>query len=344
MQDKAEKILCIRLSAIGDIVLTTPVLRCLKQQLPHAEVHFLVKPAFAAAIQHNPYIDRLHYFTSIAESLPSLKAENYTQIIDLQHNAKTIRLRWALGKPAKAFYKRNIEKWIFTNFKTNLLPPNEHIVDRYLNTVAHLGVSNDYKGLDYFIAPDEEVNIAEYFTGILPYRYIAIAVGAAHPTKQIPLEKLIAICQKLTLPAVLLGGKNDRDTGHALVDALPTHALFNACGNLSLGGSASVIRQAAAVLTPDTGLMHIAAAFGKPIVSVWGNTVPELGMYPYLPPNAPPYIALQIDRTILRCRPCSKIGYPACPHRHFKCMMQLDAEVIAHALQRQAEIGSTHYH
>ena len=151
------KFLIIRFSSIGDIVLTTPVIRCLKKQVPDAEVHFLVKNSFRSVVEHNPYIDKLHVLAHSWElMIEELKTENYDHIIDLHHNVKTLRIKKALGKRSFSFYKLNIQKYIYTAFKINTLP-RVHIVDRYMRTVESFGVKNDGAGLDYFIGAHEEI-------------------------------------------------------------------------------------------------------------------------------------------------------------------------------------------
>lgn len=146
------KFLIIRFSSIGDIVLTTPVIRCLKQQVSDATVHFLVKEDFKSVVTHNPYIDKVMLLAHSWElMIEELRAENYDYIIDLHHNVKSLRVKKALKKKSFSFYKLNIQKYFLTAFKINLLP-GQHIVDRYLKTVESFGVKNDGQGLDYFIA------------------------------------------------------------------------------------------------------------------------------------------------------------------------------------------------
>ncbi len=323
------KILLIRLSSIGDIVLTTPVIRCLKQQMPHIELHYLIKDKFRATLAANPYIDQLislpDQFTA---AVALLRSQQYDYIIDLHHNLYTMRLKWALRPiPAFSFPKLNVEKWLLTQFKIDRLP-NLHIVDRYLQTLSHWQIENDGKGLDYFIAPADEVDIAQQFPNIGTQAYIALAIGAAHATKQMPTNLLINLCQQIEQPIILLGGNADADKAKEIVAAVGKAQVVSACGGFNLNQSASVLRQAQGVIAPDTGLMHIAAAFGKPIVSVWGNTVPKLGMYPYMPAKGS-YIA---EVNGLSCRPCSKIGYEQCPKGHFKCMNQQDLGKISQAV------------
>ena len=207
---------------------------------------------------------------------------------------------------------------MIVNLKIDRLPP-VHIVDRYLDTVAELGVKNDGQGLDYFIPPADEVAPASII-GEAP-SFIALAIGAAHATKRIPLEKVIEICRGTSEPIILLGGPAEAEDGAAIAAQSGSH-VFNACGNLRLHQSASLIRQARLVITPDTGMMHIAAAFHKKIISVWGNTIPEFGMYPYYPEGMNRNATFEVQG--LSCRPCSKIGHPKCPRGHFKCMRQLN--------------------
>jgi ADP-heptose:LPS heptosyltransferase len=193
-----------------------------------------------------------------------------------------------------------------------------HIVDRYFEAAAPLGVKNDGKGLDYFIAPENNVSV-EMLPAAHRKGYIAIATGAKFATKEMPAEKMIEVIKHLNRPVVLLGGKDDVAKSEIIAEACGD-LVYNACGKLNLDQSASLIQQAERVITHDTGMMHIAAAFKKRIYSVWGNTVPEFGMYPYLPGEGSKMI--QVEG--LSCRPCSKLGYPACPKGHFRCMKEIE--------------------
>ena len=351
----APKILVIRFSSIGDIVLTTPVVRVLKSQL-NAEVHFCTKTKFASLLTENPYIDRLHLlndsdkpsqhkpqpataeqqgqqqYNSLGSLAKALRAEKFTAVIDLHNNLRTRLLQPQVqllgGSKWYRFDKLNFEKWLYTRFKIDRLP-RVHIVDRYLAAAAPLGIKNDTLGLDYFI-PEKDELPAEWLPEGFRQRFVALVIGGAHYTKRLPIEKLIELTDKINKPVVILGGPEDADVGEQLVqffkpgsaaaeeelaDRLNKRAtVFNACGKLNLNQSASVVRQAQAVFTNDTGLMHIAAAFGKQIFSIWGNTTPLFGMYPYRTKFT------VFENNKLSCRPCSKIGYPKCPKGHFECM------------------------
>ncbi len=320
-----QKALIIRFSSIGDIVLTTPVIRCLKQQRPDIELHYLTKKNFRLLLQSNPYIDQLHTFDDdLKATIKDLQKENFDYLIDLHNNQRTWVIKRALKTTTFSFNKLNIEKWLIVNFKWNRLPPI-HIVDRYLETVATLEVKNDGKGLDYFIPLKDEVDIATHFPPIGGNSYIAAVIGAKHATKQMPKTKWMALCELIEKPVIVLGGPDDAEMGEEIAYKSGNN-VYNACGKFNLHQSASIVRQAEKVITHDTGLMHIAAAFNKKIASIWGNTVPEFGMYPYLSENEE-YKIFEIGG--LSCRPCSKIGYAKCPKKHFACMELIDETLIA---------------
>lgn len=317
------KILFIRFSSIGDIVLTTPLLRCTKNQLKGAEIHYVTKKKFAGVIASNPYIDKLYTIEdSVSEISKQLKEEQYDFIADLHNNIRSLRLKRAVGASAVAFNKLNFEKWMLVQFKINKLP-DVHIVDRYFETLQTLGIKNDHQGLDYFIPEKDEIDISSYLPKVFHNGYHALVLGGSYYTKQIPDNKLREIISKSNLPLVLLGGTEEEVQGSALESAF-IGKVINCCGKINLNQSASIIRQAQKVITSDTGLMHIAAAYKKEVHSVWGNTVKEFGMYPYLPG-----LGSQIHEVEgLKCRPCSKLGYRKCPKGHFRCMNDIDVSRI----------------
>ncbi|NML20968.1 glycosyltransferase family 9 protein [Pseudoflavitalea sp. G-6-1-2] len=322
------KFLIIRFSSIGDIVLTTPVVRCLKKQAGTAEVHFLTKKAFLPVLAANPYIDKIHVLQDDLDAVTKqLEEEDFDYVIDLHHNLRTLRVKRALGKKAFSFNKLNIQKFLLTNFKINRMP-DVHIVDRYLDTLKTFNIQNDGLGLDYFIPEKDEVKEADIPTSHHA-GYIGVVIGAALNTKKYPLHHLKTLCSLIDHPIILLGGKEDSAEGEAIA-ALDPAKIYNACGKFNINESADLVRRSKLIISNDTGLMHIASAFRKPIISLWGNTVPEFGMYPYYPKSAPGAAPLFDIMEIkgLGCRPCSKIGYKKCPKKHFKCMEQIEPQAI----------------
>lgn len=259
------------------------------------------------------------------EIIQQMKSTRYDYIIDLHRNLRSWKVKRSLGAPFYSFRKLNWEKWLYVNFKVNKLPPM-HIVDRYFEAIKPLGVVNDGEGLDFFISPLDTIEVNTFLPENFHKGYAAFVIGAKHATKRLPKEKIIEVCSKIEHPLVLLGGFEDKDMGNEMQKLFPGK-IFNASGKTGIGQSASLIKQAQVVITHDTGLMHIAAAFRKKIISVWGNTVPEFGMYPYLPANSNPFNIIEVKN--LKCRPCSKIGYNECPKKHFKCMNDIDTSEIA---------------
>lgn len=340
------KILVIRFSSIGDIVLTTPVLRCLRQQLG-AEVHFLTKTAFRSIVDANPHINKVYAIQKrVGEVLPELRRERYDAIIDLHTNLRSWQVRLGLWDiRSYSFNKINLDKWLMVNLKIDCLP-RVHVVDRYLATVKPLGVVWDKGGLDYYIPEGQEVDLSAlaeqsvlevtFREQLAAGRYVAFVIGAAHQTKRMPTDKIASICGRINRPVVLLGGPAERVEGDQIAAAAGPHVL-NACGTFNLHQSASLVRQATTVITHDTGLMHIAAALGKSIISLWGNTIPAFGMSPFYPEGENKNTTFEVKG--LSCRPCSKIGFQQCPKGHFDCMRQIRDEEVARAAE--ADFGNT---
>lgn len=322
------KFLVIRFSSIGDIILTSPVVRCLKQQVKNAEVHFLTKKSFYPVIEHNPFIDKkIGFEGNYQPLLAELKKEKYDVVIDLHHNLRTFIIKQRLGVKSFSFNKENFRKWKMVNLKQRIALT--HVVERYLQTVSSFGVINDGKGLDYFL-PDELNEKEPFSKKILPQYfqsdYLAVVVGAKHATKQPPVELLSALIKNR--PSVLLGGQEDFQRAEQIRQ---NENHINFCGKLSLHESAWLIKHSQKVITPDTGLMHIAAAFGKEIISLWGNTVPGFGMTPYFGNKEGQSAIFEVE---LSCRPCSKIGFEQCPKKHFDCMKKQDVSSIKAVLEK----------
>ncbi|GAB4257681.1 MAG: glycosyltransferase family 9 protein [Saprospiraceae bacterium] len=321
-----KKILVIRFSSIGDILLTTPVLRCLNRQLG-AEVHYLTKAPFAELVQHNPHVQKVQAIEKLdAQLLSELRSEGYDAVVDLHKNFRSFRVTTALRKRAYRLNKLNFRKWLLVNFKWDRLP-RVSIVQRYLEAVAPLGVTDDGLGLDFYF-PKELPDLPL----TLPERYVVFAIGAAHQTKRLPFGKMLEILERTEGHVLLIGGPSEKKEGEALASALPGGRVKNLCGKLSLTQSAMVIQGARVVLAPDTGMMHLAAALQKEVISVWGNTVPAFGMFPYFGKNINRSTIFEVEG--LPCRPCSKIGFSKCPKGHFKCMNLQPADLIARTVNQ----------
>ena len=339
------KFLVIRFSSIGDIVLTTPVVRCLKQQSPLSEVHYLTKPKFKTVIEPNPYIDKIHLLQDDwGKMIAELNEEKFDYVIDLHHNLRTFRVKNGLKVPAVSFNKLNFQKMVFVKLKWNVMPKHIHIIDRYMETVKPFGVENDGQGMDYFIPKDQEITEKD-----IPHShqlgYIAIVIGASYFTKKLPVYKLQELCRAIDHPIILLGAKEEYAEAEQIASVDPIK-VYNACGKFSLHESADLARKSKLVISHDTGLMHIAAALRKPIIAVWGSTTPSFGMVPYYGDNylahhAQPYDDVQVPK--LWCRPCTKFGRKKCPQGHFKCMKNISIEELVRNVNKRLNLHSASF-
>ncbi|QEC67014.1 glycosyltransferase family 9 protein [Panacibacter ginsenosidivorans] len=324
------KFLVIRFSSIGDIVLTTPVMRCLKKQLPDAEVHFLTKKSMKAVTEHNPYIDKFFYFDkNLKELKQELKKEQYDYIIDLHKNFRTFSIKLSLRRKSFTYKKESIRKFLLTKFGINMML-KKHITQRSLETIYPLGIKDDHKGLDYFIAEKDVVPI-DAIPLTHRFGFVAIVIGGSYFTKKLPIEKLQELCTKIEHPIILIGGGEDVWEAEQ-IEKVDTIKIYNACGKFNLNQSADLVRKSKLVISHDTGLQYIACAFNKPVLAIWGGTSPKLDVEPYYG-NA--YIASHPKFTYknflvegLSCQPCSNFGTRSCPKGHFKCMKLQDVGTI----------------
>jgi ADP-heptose:LPS heptosyltransferase len=319
------KFLVIRFSSIGDIVLTTAAIRCLKTQVPGAEVHLLTKLKFKSVTEANPYIDRFHYLDEdLSALIPSLRQEHFDHVIDLHANLRSRRIRMSLGRPSVVFAKHGLRKFLLTNAHWHVMP-QRHVAERCLDALAPIGVQDDGQGMDYFLPAGYE--LPEPLPFYTAAGYTAFVVGASYLTKKLPLERMMVLAGMFDHPVVAVGGPEDAADGEALAAAFPGK-VFNACGKYDLHGSAAIVRDARVVVSHDTGLMHIACAFQKPVLAIWGSTSPEMQMYPW-------YGKAREDRHQdfqvggLPCQPCWTYWRKTCPKGHFKCMRELDIASLA---------------
>ncbi len=313
------KVLIVRFSSLGDIVLTSLAVRCIKKQTG-ARIHFMTKRQFSEILSANPYIDKIWTIDhSTDEIINDLKKENYDLIVDLHKNLRSLRLRISLfGVPSVTYFKANIAKWKAVYLKRFDFP-KQPVALRYLEAVQKYNVLDDGEGLDYFIPDQDRLDVNANFNIVKPF--IALVIGAMHFTKRIPLVKLselISLIDKQT-PIVLIGGPAELEMSNQLKGS----NIYNLCGKLNINQSASILQQSYLVISPDTGMMHIAAALKKPIKSIWGSTLAEFGFWPFYGKN---YSNLNTSFEVkdLECRPCSRFGLENCPKGHFKCMMNQD--------------------
>lgn len=325
MQRNVNKVLIIRFSSIGDIVLTTPVIRSLKQAHPDCEIHFFTKKAYKPLLEHNPHLTRIHVLEdSFRESIRPLKGLDFDHILDLHHNLRSLRVKWSLRTSSSTFPKENLAKYRMVRkqrYPTEWLP---HVVQRYGSTLSKLEVELDDKGLEISY-PEQLDQWAREMISPLDDHPLAIVLGAKFNTKRWLPEYFVETINRLGRPVLLLGGSDAVAERDLIIPQLQVPSL-DAVNQYSLLESTALLNQVAEVLTHDTGFMHIAAALGKKVYSLWGNTVPALGMTPYKTES------VILENTEIHCRPCSKIGFDTCPKGHFDCMKSITPDIVIDAM------------
>jgi len=308
--------LIIRFNAIGDIVLTSPVIDALYDN--GYEVHYLVKASFKDILVRDNRIKRVWTLDdSLDEVIEALKQISLSVVIDLHNNLRSRQVKSALGIKSLTLVKNRWQLWKLTQtpFKSY---KETHIVNRFLDVLAPLGIivpnpqtrysANGVFLPTHIVIPDQP--------------YLVIAVGAAWETKRIPQEIILHLCNHVTTRRILLiGGKEDQQ----IAQYIKTHSernVIDCTGHLTISQSAFVISKAAVVVSGDTGPLHIAAALKIPVVGIYGSTHPALGYTPYYGIDEVPHHLIQNNN--LNCRPCTKQGKNKCPKGHFKCMLELD--------------------
>ncbi|MCO4805415.1 MAG: glycosyltransferase family 9 protein [Flavobacteriales bacterium] len=313
-------ILVVRFSSIGDIVLTTPIIRGLKEQL-EGEVHvdFITKAKYASIVESNPFIDRVITIENkVSEVTVELESTPYDYVVDLHNNIRSRQVKSIVKTLSFTIDKRNLAKWVYINLKKLHLPIG-HFTARCFQTVQALGVEDDGNGLDFFI-PDDQAVSANILPAHFHSGFVAYAIGGLEAGKILPTRMIIELCREIKKPIVLLGGPEDKGRGEEIAAAVG-ESVWNSCGSFSLNKSASLLSLASCVITHDTGLMHIASALKKKVISLWLATTPEIGFAPWQPGEGSVMIEADCKK-----RPTSKLG-----NRGFEdgCVYNIDLQKIA---------------
>lgn len=316
---KKLKILIIRLSSIGDIILTTPIIRCLKQQI-NADIDFLTKKNFENLLKSNPNITQIFGLSeNKKELLDLLKSKKYDFIIDLQNNLRSFKIRFAIGVKSYVYSKNNFKRYLLIQFGYDLL--NNHVVDRYFKTIKKLQIKNDKKGIDYFVRNNTSI---EFDTN---QDYLVWCIGGTHETKKLSFIQISDVLSHLNLTVILIGSSEDMELSQKIIQNTDSKTVYNFCGKTSIEQSAYLLKKSQLVLTNDTGMMHIASAFNSPIISFWGCTKPSLGFYPYLPKKESRNIITSATK-----KPCSKHG-KYCRYNNHGCIKEINYEKIYNTIK-----------
>jgi heptosyltransferase-2 len=349
--DAPARILIIRFSSIGDIVLASPLIRALRNRFPTAQIDFVTKAEYAELVRSNHALNFTFSYDSGTgfEGLRALKrrlaSERYDLVIDIHNSLRSRFIRSLRGvRDIVVVDKRVLERTALVKLKKNLYREVVSVADRYLEPVAPWGVVNDGKGLDLHITDETLFGVNARMARLKLHRFEAafgLCPGARHMTKRWPAERYaetgIRLVKQTDGVILLFGGPEDRGTTSAIADAIGAAAglerVFDLAGELSIMETAAAFEYVDVVVTNDSGLMHVAAARRRPLVAVFGSTVREFGFFP-----------VHSDATVLEvrgldCRPCSPIGRASCPESHLRCLTDTTVEaVVQSVLDRRASL------
>jgi lipopolysaccharide heptosyltransferase II len=314
--DKAEKILVIRLSSLGDILLSTPLLRSIKKTFPSLKIDYLIKEEYVDLLTNNSNISRIYIYKKkkTSELVKQLKSEGYDYIIDLQNNLRSTTIVSKIGTPSSSFNKRNIKKFLLVNIKINSLRDAPPIPERYFESTRNLLPDDEGLELVTFNKPSLQITNEDKLIGFAP--------GARHFTKMWEKQyyaKLGNLLQENNFKVALFGGRSDLELCKEISSLIP--GAINLCNDNNILQTAADMKKCLAVVCNDSGLMHTACAVKIPVLVFFGSTVKEFGFAPYKNKNS------ILENKYLSCRPCSHIGRSSCPKGHFKCMLEITPEI-----------------
>jgi lipopolysaccharide heptosyltransferase II len=315
-----KSILIIRLSSLGDIILTTPLVRELRKKYPDARIDFVVRKEFADIVEQFPWVSNIHILDTSkgTEEIQRLRSElrknNYTHILDLHNNFRSKKLRKGLGGKLHIINKRSFKRWILVKTKINLFKNEPDIVGRYFETARELGITDTGLGAT-FGKEYEKPSIKK----------VALCPGAKHWNKRWLPEYYATIAKDLIANGYhieFFGSKDETEYVNAIASQLSQDRITNLCGKLSLAELPNKIAECSLAITNDSGLMHVASALGISTIAIFGPTVRELG---FMPRNK--NVAI-IENINLDCRPCTTIGLDHCPKGHFKCIKEITPQIV----------------
>lgn len=332
--DTTYKFLIIRFSSIGDVILTTPLVRCLRAKYPTAQIDFLVKKEFAVVLSGNPHLSNIITFdkkegkAELRQVRQLVRQENYTHILDIQINIRSLIVTTGSGAKVSGFSKKLLARDMLIRFGKNIYTEIKPVFLRYFEAAAMLVVDYDGRGTEVFPDTTDNAKVTEILkvNNIDPGKPIlVIAPGAHWENKRWPVDKYATasdtFCNETGAYPLLIGGNGDVEICEQVQALMKTPSL-NLAGKLSLMGSASLLGMAKMIFTNDTGMLHLAQAMKTPVVAVFGPTTRELGFFP-IEQNS------RVAETDVSCRPCTQKGLHTCPKKHFRCMNDIKPETVS---------------
>ncbi len=320
---------------MGDVLLTTPLIRALRERHPEARITFVTKTAFTSLVSDNPRIAAVIGYdpaTSLGALADRLKAEKFSHQLDLHGNLRSRMLRLMVGGSWSGYPKHRLARAWLIRTKQDRYRDRRPVAERYFDAAQSLEVTPSGQPLEFFVRREAMEGAQQFLKerGLGQDRpLIAICPGAQHPTKRWLLRHWQHLVTQLTTTGsdvVILGGPAERQLGDDVAAAGVENA-GNAAGLFDFPGSAALLKLARRAVSGDTGLMHLATAVQTPVVALFGPTVRQFGFYPY------GGRATVLERP-LPCRPCSAMGGPKCPLGHHRCLIDIRPDEVFDAIRR----------
>jgi len=313
------KFLIIRFSSIGDIVLATPLVRCLKKKFPESRIDFVLKERYAGVLSGNPGISNLIlYGGGIVPLIKKIRSEKYDYVLDIHGNFLSSLVSLFSGAKVLRSRRYLFERFMLVEFGLNFYRRNIPVSDRYIETASRLGVADDGLGPEFFVAGGVKNSL-----GVPPGIYAGICPVSVWKTKRWPQENFAELSKKIVAEkgcgVLIFGGPGDRDYCEKIRESAGGRA-YNLSG-LSIQETAFYLRMCRVAVTNDTGPMHIACALKIPVVAIFGPTVEEFGFYPQAAGS-------KVVSKGLPCKPCSTKGCAECPAGGFGCMKDISIEEV----------------
>ncbi len=328
-------VLVVRFSAIGDILLTTPLLRAIRTRYPGSRIAVLTKEEFVPLLSHNPNVSEVLGVgpdESVVSIARRIRGVHYSHLLDLHGSLRSHALRRLAPGPWRSYPKHRIERTALITIKRDIYADHRPVAERYFQAARGLAVDPDGGPPDFYLAEEADEKAADVLAAMSIGRdrpIVAIAPGAAHATKRWPAEYWVDLARRITstgADVAVLGGTDDTELGRRIAEAAGAN-VASIAGTLGLQETGAVIRRAEALISGDTGVMHMATGVGTPVVALFGPTTRPFGFFPYRS-NAS---VVELD---LPCRPCSAHGSARCPLGHHRCMTQMVPDLVYAALAK----------
>ena len=342
-----QKILIIQTAFIGDVILTTPLIRLVSQNFPEAEIHFLTIPSSKNTVETLTYISKLWIYDkhdrergliAFSRLIRKLRLVQFDLVITPHRSLRTALLAFLSGIPVRIGFKNSMGWFLFT--RTVKYPSKIHEIERNLKLVEPLNIIAHQKELpEIQITRRDKNSVDEWIKEKKipkPEKIIAMAPGSVWFTKRWPVNYFRELAGKFSESGygIIFVGSKDDEYLYRDINQPKNPSFYNAMGLFTLRQTAEIIRRSQLLISNDSAPTHIGVAVKTKVLTIFGSTIPEYGFYPYGNNDR----IIEIEN--LYCRPCTDHGRHSCPQKHFRCMLKITPEQVFHEAQEMLDENS----